>query len=126
MFRREVPHQNKIMKTKRLLAWNLVGVGVLFLLRVSAFAEPLRITLPPETASFRATSGAETAMAHCLQCHSAEYITTQPPLGRAAWKASIEKMRGKYGATVPTETEAALLDYLAGAYGSPSAQPPRR
>ena len=119
MFRREVPHQNKIMKTKRLLAWNLVGVGVLFLLRVAAFAGPLRITLPPETASFRATSGAETAMAHCLQCHSAEYITSQPPLGREAWRASIAKMRSKYGAAVSPEAAAVLLDYLAGTYGTP-------
>lgn len=86
-------------------------------------AKPLRIVLPTESASFKATQGAELAMAHCLQCHSAEYITTQPPLGRDAWVASIEKMRKKYGAAVPTEAEAPLLDYLVAAYGKQAAAP---
>jgi hypothetical protein len=87
------------------------------LLQSTAFGEPLRIVLPAETPSFRAGPGVELAMAQCLQCHSSEYITSQPPLGQTAWKASIEKMRGKYGAIVPPETEAALLEYLAGTYG---------
>jgi mono/diheme cytochrome c family protein len=107
------------MKTKRLLTWNLCVAGVSFLLGVAAFAGPLKIALPPETASFRAAPGAEAAMAHCLQCHSAEYITSQPPLGRDAWRASIAKMRSKYGAPVSPEAEAVLLDYLAGTYGTP-------
>lgn len=59
-------------------------------------------------------------MANCLRCHSAEYITTQPPLSRTAWKASLEKMRGKYGARIPNEQEAPLLDYLAKVYGTES------
>lgn len=83
-------------------------------------AAPRRIVLPAETAGFEAAAGVELMMANCLQCHSAEYITTQPPLPRAAWKASIEKMRGKYGARVPIEQETLLLDYLAKTYGTES------
>ena len=93
--------------------------AVLGLLAFAASAEPLKIVLPPETSSFRFVPGAEIAMAQCLQCHSAEYITTQPRLGRNAWKGSIEKMRLKYGAVVAPETEVALLEYLVGTYGAP-------
>ena len=93
--------------------------GFLGFLAFSACAEPLKIVLPPETSAFRVVSGAEIAMAQCLQCHSAEYITTQPRLGRNAWRASIEKMRSKYGAVVAPETEVALLEYLVGTYGAP-------
>ena len=102
------------------------GVGLALFLEVSGFAEPLKIVLPPETASFRTAPGAETAMAQCLQCHSAEYITSQPPLGKDAWKASIAKMRAKYGAAVSPEAEAVLLEYLVGAYGKPPVTPPLR
>lgn len=88
-----------------------------FLAASSSFAEPVKIVLPAETASFRTNPGAELAMGQCLQCHSAEYITTQPFLGRDAWKASLEKMRKKYGASIPAETEGTLLDYLVSTYG---------
>jgi mono/diheme cytochrome c family protein len=110
------------MKTKGLLVCLLIGCGLFT--GASVWAEPLRIVLPAETASFRGAPGVELAMAQCVQCHSAEYITTQPPLGREAWKASLQKMRGKYGAVVPPESEAALLDYLVGAYGPASSVSP--
>ena len=86
-------------------------------------AAPRRIVLPAETAGFEKNAGAELMMAHCLSCHSAEYITTQPPLARAAWKASLEKMRGKYGAQIPAEQDSALLDYLEKSYGPQTSQP---
>jgi hypothetical protein len=91
---------------------------------MASMAEPVKIVLPAETASFLTNPGAEYAMGQCLQCHSAEYISTQPPLNRDAWKASIEKMRKKYGAMVPAETEGALLDYLVSTYGKNSASSP--
>jgi hypothetical protein len=109
------PYKNLRMK-QLLLSF---PAGFLGFLTFSACAEPVKIVLPPETSPFRVVPGAEIAMAQCLQCHSAEYITTQPRLGRNAWKASIEKMRSKYGAVVAPETELALLEYLVGAYGAP-------
>lgn len=107
----------KNMEMKQMLP--SVLVGVLGFLTFAASAEPLKIVLPAETSGFRVAPGAEVAMAQCLQCHSAEYITTQPRLGRNAWKASIEKMRSKYGAAVAPEMEVALLEYLVGTYGAP-------
>lgn len=112
------------MKHRKTSRWLAPVCGLL--LQGAAFGEPLRLVLPAEIPTFRAGPGVELAMAQCLQCHSSEYITTQPPLGRAAWKASIEKMRGKYGAIVPPETEAALLEYLAGTYGPAPAAPPQK
>jgi len=110
------------MKTKRFLACLLVGCGLF--VGAAVFAGPVRIELPPETASFRPAPGVELVIAQCVQCHSAEYITSQPPLGREAWRASIQKMRGKYGATVSPDSEAALVEYLVGTYGAGSAGAP--
>ena len=112
------------MNTHRISAGLGFIFGLAFFFEAAAFAGPLKIVLPPETASFRTAPGAEVAMAQCLQCHSAEYITSQPPLGRDAWKASIAKMRAKYGAAVSPEAEAVLLEYLVGTYGTPAGQRP--
>ena len=109
--------QKQIMKTKKVPI--SITLALVYLLNDSVIAEPVRIVLPAETASFRVGPDAEMAMAQCLQCHSAEYITTQPPLGRDAWMASIQKMRAKYGASISPEAESALLEYLVGNYGAP-------
>jgi mono/diheme cytochrome c family protein len=73
--------------------------------------------LPPETARFNPGPGAELAGAHCLLCHSADYISTQPRLTRASWKAAVEKMRQKYGAPIAPDQIDPLLDYLVKNYG---------
>lgn len=73
--------------------------------------------LPPEKTVLKAGAGRELILGQCLACHSAEYITTQPPLNRAAWLASVDKMRGKYGAPVPTNAIPAIADYLVAQYG---------
>ena len=82
-----------------------------------AQSAPVRITLPVEVAALRKAPGAELAAMHCLTCHSAEYINTQPSLTRTAWKASVDKMRAKFGAPIPDDQVDKLADYLAAAYG---------
>jgi len=77
--------------------------------------------LPGETVELKAGKGRELAAGQCVLCHSVDYVTTQPPLARAAWAATVEKMRAKYGAPVPTNSVASLVDYLASAYGKPDA-----
>jgi mono/diheme cytochrome c family protein len=74
--------------------------------------------LPPETARFKPGPGAELATAQCQICHSADYIATQPRLSRAAWQATVKKMREKYGAPIPVDQDPALVDYLAKTYGA--------
>lgn len=54
---------------------------------------------------------------HCALCHSFDYIATQPRLGKTAWAASVEKMRAKYGAPIPTNEVPALVAYLVKHHG---------
>ena len=84
---------------------------------LSTFAAVLKIEMPIETDVFKTGPGSEIANAQCLICHSVEYVSTQPPLPRAFWKASIEKMQTKYGAPVPNEQVDALVGYLVKTYG---------
>src|SRR5437667_10685341 len=77
-----------------------------------------RISLPPETSGFRPGPGAAIAVAQCLLCHSADYVSTQPRLPRNSWKATLQKMRDKYGAPLPEDKVEVLLDYLAKTYGA--------
>lgn len=73
--------------------------------------------LPPETARLKPGPGADLVTGSCFLCHSVDYISTQPPLTRDQWKASITKMQQKYGAPVATNNVDALLDYLVNNYG---------
>jgi mono/diheme cytochrome c family protein len=73
--------------------------------------------LPPEKTSLKPGAGREMVLGQCVACHSADYMTSQPPLDRAAWAASVEKMRSKYGAAIPTNAASAIADYLAAQYG---------
>src|SRR6266436_2497808 len=52
-----------------------------------------KLSLPPERAAFKTGPGVEVAMAQCLLCHSADYVSTQPRLNRTTWKATVLKMR---------------------------------
>jgi sulfite dehydrogenase (cytochrome) subunit B len=76
--------------------------------------------LPPETVKFKPGPGVELAVANCALCHSADYISTQPRLTSAAWKATVEKMRAKYGAPITTNNIAPIVEYLTTAFGTPA------
>lgn len=105
----------------KILAVLLLGIGLLCLI---ARAAEKTITLPAETATLKPGSGVELATSQCLLCHSADYISTQPRLTRAAWKAEVVKMQQRYGAPIVTNNIEALADYLAKNYGkeNPGAQ----
>lgn len=72
---------------------------------------PVGEPVPPEG------EGAEPLRRHCALCHSFDYIATQPRLSRAGWGASVEKMRSKYGAPIPTNQVPALVEYLVKNHG---------
>lgn len=78
-----------------------------------------RFELPPETATFKPGPGVEAAKAQCLLCHSADYVSTQPRLPRAFWKANVQKMKEKFGAPIPADQVDVLVEYLATTYGAP-------
>lgn len=90
---------------------------LLLLLVTGAQAAPL-MTLPSEPIGFKPSPGVELATSQCLICHSSQYITTQPVMPRAFWKASVEKMQAKYGAPINNEQVAPLVDYLTRTYGA--------
>jgi mono/diheme cytochrome c family protein len=105
---RGTPSRGRSRLTPRL------ALGALAALGITLFGAPAARDwkLPPETAQFKPGPGAELAAVSCLLCHSADYITTQPPLDRAAWSANIQKMRDKYGAPIATNQIEALVTYL--------------
>jgi len=83
-----------------------------------AFAAPVKIELPHETETFKPGNGFEVANAQCLICHSADYVAIQPPMSRAFWKSSVQKMQQKYGAAIPDEQVEPLVGYLVKTYGT--------
>jgi hypothetical protein len=88
------------------------------------YAGEVAITLPPETGTYKAAPGVELVQANCLMCHSTEYVSTQPPMPRKFWEASVKKMKEKYGAPTPDVQVAALVDYLAATYGAQEKRSP--
>jgi cytochrome c551/c552 len=92
--------------------------GLIFALFLAAFgAKALDIQLPPETAAFKQDTGVEIANGQCLICHSVEYVTMQPPMARAFWKSSVQKMQQKYGAPITDAQVDPVVDYLTRNYG---------
>lgn len=71
---------------------------------------------PAETGVFKPGQGAELAQTLCMNCHSTEYVSTQPPMPRKFWEATVKKMKDKYAAPLPDDLTA-LVDYLAATYG---------
>lgn len=96
-----------------------VAYAALFVLASPAFADPIVYQLPDETAQLKPGPGVETAVV-CQACHSADYITTQPPReGKAFWQAEVQKMIKVYKAPIGEDDAAVIANYLATAYGAP-------
>ncbi len=82
----------------------------------SALAEPMVYQLPPETAELKPGPGVETASV-CTACHSADYLSTQPPgKGKAFWQAEVQKMIKVYKAPIGEDDAATIANYLAATY----------
>lgn len=88
---------------------------------LSAIAAPRSYALPDPTAQLRSAPGREAglaaAQAHCLTCHSVDYIAIQPPgKGQAFWTGEVTKMTKVYHAPISEADGKAIADYLAAAY----------
>jgi mono/diheme cytochrome c family protein len=84
----------------------------------SAPPEKVTITLPGDVNfAFKPGPGADLAQIHCLGCHSSAYVSTQPPLDRAHWRAEAVKMRSAFKAPIPDAAIEPLTDYLVREYG---------
>jgi len=78
----------------------------------SAASRVVTVQLPAQGTAFRDAPGVEVARANCLNCHSAEYVTTQPALSKAGWTAEVNKMKGVYGAPIQPGDVDTLVAYL--------------
>lgn len=71
------------------------------------------LALPEERAVLAATPSGDLLTQNCTGCHSAEMLTSQPPLDTAKWQGEIDKMRKVFHAPIPVENDPALLAALA-------------
>lgn len=60
--------------------------------------------------------GRQDVESYCNTCHSPNYISMQPPLPAATWQAEVSKMGKVYGAQIPPESQASILQYLESHY----------
>jgi mono/diheme cytochrome c family protein len=81
------------------------------------------LVLPAGQPSVQPGEGAGLVVATCSQCHSLDYITTQPALTRTQWTAGVEKMRARFGASVSSTQVPVLFEYLTRAYGAAPKSP---
>ncbi len=77
-----------------------------------AHFSPINVSLPTSAAVFPAGQGADIANANCLICHSADMVLRQPPLTAAEWNTEISKMKGSFGAPIPSDQITELAHYL--------------
>ena len=78
------------------------------------------VTLPLETAKLKPSklAGYQIAMQKCGICHSADYISQQPPAMTAVqWTAEVRKMEHAYAAPLSDSDVAQIGEYLAVTYG---------
>lgn len=90
-------------------------------LSLPAGSAPKTLTLPPDGLQLKASAlpGYAKAQAHCVACHSAEYVAYQPPIAaRPYWDAMVKRMKGVFKAPVPDEDMPLIVDYLVKTYGN--------
>lgn len=102
--------------SRTLFATFAIG-GALTLAAYGAAAEPQTYDLPGETATFKPGAGVEAAQNNCVACHSADYISMQPPKkGKDFWDAEVTKMIKTYHAPIDEADAKVIGDYLARTY----------
>jgi len=80
--------------------------------------EAITIALPPVTATMKPDPNLKFIRETCTECHTFNYPSTQPKLGRAGWQGVITKMTEKFGMDkLPPEANDVILDYLVTNYG---------
>ena len=96
-------------------------IFVLTLTGSLAAAEPAKTMAefewPVETGTYKPGKGVELAQALCTNCHSVDYVSTQPPMPRKFWDGVVKKMKEKYAAPLPDDTTL-LAEYLTREYGA--------
>jgi cytochrome c551/c552 len=109
------------MNLLNLNAARVLSAAVLALGCSAAWAQAVQtVTLPLETAKLKPSklAGYQIAMQKCGICHSADYISQQPPAMTATqWTAEVRKMEHAYAAPLSDSDVAQIGEYLAVTYG---------
>lgn len=105
------------MQRTVLLAIVSAGLGWLAAGPVT-IAAPVNYQLPDEVAAFKPGPNLELVQGNCSACHSADYISTQPPMTdkKGFWQAEVTKMIKVYGAQIDDADVGKIVDYLAATY----------
>ena len=67
-------------------------------------------------ARLAADEGGKEVASYCNTCHSARYVTMQPPLPADTWTDEVNKMVRTYGASIPGDATQKILRYLQSHY----------
>jgi sulfite dehydrogenase (cytochrome) subunit B len=95
----------------------VISLASILLFAQTALAGPRTYSLLDDGSAFRSGPGVEVARDNCLSCHSADYVTTQPPkMGASFWEATVLKMVKAYHAPISDDVAKAIVDYLARTY----------
>lgn len=76
--------------------------------------------LPQAPATLPTGPHQDVYMANCLVCHSNRYVFMQPKFTRQLWEAEVTKMAHTYGAPIPPEQRAQIVEYLYAIRGKPN------
>lgn len=92
--------------------------GLAWLATGGAIAAPVNYQTPKETAAFKPGPNLDVVQNNCSACHSADYVSTQPPMKNKQqfWQAEVTKMIKVYGATIDEKDIPAIVDYLSTTY----------
>lgn len=80
------------------------------------------IVVPQDEPKLPPGLGRKEFVAQCRTCHSPRYVTAQPAFSRKVWTAEVTKMMKVYGAPVPADQVAPIIDYLVSLNGLPEEQ----
>src|SRR5439155_26922608 len=71
-----------------------------------------RLALPYLEPNMPVAPGRDEFMRACVTCHSARYVTMQPPFSRRQWEETVRKMINTYGAPADEFQVGRIIDYL--------------
>lgn len=70
------------------------------------------LALPHLEPNMPIAPGRDEFMRACVTCHSARYVTMQPPFSRRQWEETVRKMINAYGAPADEFQVGKIIDYL--------------
>jgi cytochrome c5 len=78
---------------------------------------------PVPNADLAPGDGQQEVQIYCNTCHSARYITMQPPLAAATWEAEVNKMNKTFGAAISDNSTQRIILYLQAHYTAENRRP---